>query len=181
LHTVTNTLLPEGNFCLNVVNRSRRLSELEFDMPVQQIDWDLFPTELENNKIPLRINRETPLTGILNGKIDLFFEQGNRYYLLDWKSNHLGGRPEDYNNEALAKSMEEHNYYLQYYFYSLALYRYLRLRKPDFDYDKQFGGVYYLFVRGMRQGTNHGIYFHKPKLNDLLLLEQIFLKQPAIL
>jgi exodeoxyribonuclease V beta subunit len=181
LHIVTNTLLPEGNFCLNVVNRGRRLSELEFDMPVQQIDWDLFPTELENNKIPLRINRETPLTGILNGKIDLFFEQDNRYYLLDWKSNHLGGRPEDYNIEALAKSMEEHNYYLQYYFYSLALYRYLKLRKPDFDYAKQFGGVYYLFVRGMRQGTNHGIYFHKPNLNDLLLLEQIFLKQPAIL
>ena len=181
LQTITNTLLPAGDFCLNVVNRGRRLSELEFDMPVQQIDWDLFPSDLENKKIPLRINRETPLTGILNGKIDLFFEQDNHYYLLDWKSNHLGSRPEDYNIEALSKSMEEHNYYLQYYFYSLALYRYLRLRQPDFDYDKQFGGVYYLFVRGMRQGTNHGIYFHKPNLNDLLLLEQIFLKQPVIL
>ena len=178
LQVITNTILPQSGFCLSSVQRSQRLSELEFDLPITQINWNDFPSDLEDNNIPLRINKENSLTGILNGKIDLFFEQNEQYYLLDWKSNHLGNSPEDYNGKALKNSMEEHNYFLQYYFYCLALYRYLHLRIPDFNYDKQFGGVYYLFIRGMRQGTDYGIYFHKPQLKDLLLLERVLLKNP---
>ncbi len=178
LQIVTGTILPESGFCLNVVQRNQRLSELEFNLPVTQINWDDFPDDLEDKKIPFRINKENSLTGILNGKIDLFFEQNGQYYLLDWKSNHLGNKTEDYHYDALANSMEEHNYYLQYYFYCLALYRYLRLRIPGFNYDKQFGGVYYLFLRGMRKGSKNGIYFHKPQLKDLLLLEKVLLKNP---
>ena len=132
---------------------------------------------LDGNNIPIRINREATITGgILNGKVDLFFEKDGRYYILDWKSNHLGNRPEDYTVNAMATAMEENNYYLQYYLYCLALYRYLQTRISNFDYEKQFGGVYYLFVRGMRKEHAHGIYFHKPQLDDLCNLENALLK-----
>ena len=130
---------------------------------------------LEEGQIPLRINREKQITGILNGKIDLFFEQNGRYYVIDWKSNHLGYHAVDYSKEALASAMEEHNYYLQYYFYCLALYRYLRIRVPNFNYTEQFGGVYYLFLRGMRLGTEFGIYQHKPREQDLINIEKLLL------
>lgn len=183
LEQITNTKLPTTStvdFTLNNIPRSKRLNELEFDLPLSNIDWNSIPTNIDGGKIPIRIKRDVQISGgILNGKVDLFFEHEGCYYILDWKSNHLGNRPEDYHVDAMAASMEENNYFLQYYLYCLALYRYLQSRLPGFDYEKQFGGVYYLFVRGMRMGQHHGIYFHKPRLEDLLLLEHAMIKQRA--
>ena len=45
--------------------------------------------------------------------------------------------------------MQHHRYDLQYLIYSVALRRYLKARLPGFDSSRDFGGVYYLFVRGM--------------------------------
>jgi exodeoxyribonuclease V beta subunit len=45
--------------------------------------------------------------------------------------------------------MLEGGYHLQYLLYCVALTRWLRWRDPGFDFDRQFGGVYYLFIRGM--------------------------------
>lgn len=39
---------------------------------------------------------------------------------------------------------------MQYLIYSLALHRYLKLRLPDYDPERHLGGVYYLFLRGMK-------------------------------
>jgi exodeoxyribonuclease V beta subunit len=183
LEQVTGTSLPTAAgepFCLNSIPRASRLNELEFDLPLSSIDWKNVPQYLDAKKIPIRINRESNITGgILNGKVDLFFEKDGRYYILDWKSNHLGNRAEDYHADAMAAAMEDNNYHLQYYLYCLALYRYLQTRISGFDYEKQFGGVYYLFVRGMRKDNASGIYFHKPLLEDLLMLENAMLKKPA--
>lgn len=179
LDQVTGTELPGGGFSLNTVTRNNRLSEFEFDMPLADVQFNRFP-ELVEGRIPIRINREKPITGILNGKIDLFFEQGGKYYLLDWKSNHLGNAAEDYSLPAMEAAMEANNYYLQYYLYCLALYRYLRNRVAGFDYKQQFGGVYYLFLRGIRTGQTTGIYYHLPKEEDLLLLEEILLASQPV-
>lgn len=177
LEVVLGTHLPGGNFSLNQVGRTNRLNELEFDLPLAQVDWLKFPKTMDGGRIPLRVKDENTITGILNGKMDLVFEKEGRYYLLDWKSNHLGNAATDYHAGALAEAMEENNYYLQYHLYCLALYRYLIHRVPGFDYNRDFGGVYYLFVRGMRQGTENGIYYHKPLLSDLLELEEVMLKK----
>lgn len=175
-HILTTVPLSGSTLVLSKVKRQQRLSEFEFDLPLTDIDWSRIPDKLESGKIPLRIKRDQALTGILNGKIDLFFEHEGRYYLLDWKSNHLGNRVDDYHHEALGEAMEMNNYCLQYYLYCLALYRYLKLRMPGFDYENQFGGVYYLFIRGMRVNSRAGIYFHKPRLEDILMLEERLLK-----
>jgi exodeoxyribonuclease V beta subunit len=184
LEQITETILRQEsgfNLSLNMVQHAQRLNELEFDLPLSEIDWNLVPQNFEDGRIPIRIRRETPISGgILNGKVDLFFEKEGRFYILDWKSNHLGNRAEDYHENAMAEAMAENNYHLQYYLYSLALLRYLQTRMPGFDYEKQFGGVYYLFIRGMRKGKETGIYFHKPLEKDLILLENALLKPVAV-
>ena len=90
-----------------------------------------------------------PVQGMLKGFIDLVFEFEGRYYLVDWKSNLLGQRVEDYSPAALAAEIRRRHYYFQYQLYTAALDRYLRLRLPGYRYEQHFGGVYYLFLRGI--------------------------------
>ncbi len=68
--------------------------------------------------------------------------------------------------------MAQHHYYLQYHLYVAALHRYLRLRLQDYDYDKNFGGVFYLFIRGMtpRPGARYGVFADRP---SRVLVEEI--------
>jgi exodeoxyribonuclease V beta subunit len=102
--------------------------------------------------------------GMVHGFIDLVFEHDGKYCLVDWKSNWLGNRPEDYARELLAREMVRKMYPLQYLLYTVALDRYLALRVPGYDYDRHFGGVYYLFLRGMdpRRGAECGVFFDRP-------------------
>ena len=108
------------------------------------------------------------IQGYLTGAIDLVFRADGRYYLLDWKSNHLGYAPGDYARAALAEVMREERYTLQYLIYCLALHRHLRARCPGYDYERDFGGVYYLFVRAVRpdwaegQAEPPGVFFDRP-------------------
>jgi exodeoxyribonuclease V beta subunit len=96
--------------------------------------------------------------------MDMVFRCEDRYYLVDWKSNVLGASVEDYGPEGLARAMEENFYSLQYMIYTLALNRYLKLRAREYDYEKHFGGVLYVFLRGVNpaKGTQFGIYRDKP-------------------
>lgn len=88
------------------------------------------------------------LRGFLRGFIDAVFFDGERYFLADYKSNHLGARQADYLPDALVEPMIHHDYVLQYLIYTVALDRHLATCVPDYDYDRHFGGVYYLFLRG---------------------------------
>jgi exodeoxyribonuclease V beta subunit len=103
---------------------------------------------------------------MVNGVIDLVFEHGGRLYIADYKSNFLGGRLDDYSSERLQAAVFERRYDLQYLLYTLALHRYLRARLADYDYERHFGGVYYLFLRGMRPetGARYGVYYARPEL-----------------
>ncbi|MBA1331322.1 hypothetical protein QQ73_09210, partial [Candidatus Endoriftia persephone str. Guaymas] len=111
--------------------------------------------------------------GLMRGFIDLVFQHQGRFYLADYKSNHLGNRPEEYHCEALEQAMQAHRYRLQYLIYTLALHRYLRQRLPDYDYQRHFGGVYYLFVRGIRPGSRHGIFYDRPPLALIEALDRL--------
>ncbi|HEX4336552.1 MAG TPA: exodeoxyribonuclease V subunit beta [Polyangiaceae bacterium] len=106
-----------------------------------------------------------PLSGYLRGFIDLVFEHGGRYFVVDYKSNHLGGTPSSYVPRALVKPMAEHHYYLQYHLYLVALHRHLRAKLPGYAYAKHMGGAYYLFLRGMsrERGPETGIFHDLPE------------------
>jgi exodeoxyribonuclease V beta subunit len=102
----------------------------------------------------------------------MVFRFEGRFYLVDWKSNFLGSRVEDYDQESLAAAMEAEFYILQYHIYTLALDQYLHVRLPGYEYEKHFGGVYYLFLRGIDpdKGMDFGVYRDKPSgelINEL--------------
>lgn len=68
--------------------------------------------------------------------------------------------------------MQHHYYDLQYLLYTVALTRFLQNKIPDFDYSRDFGGVTYIFIRGMKPDeAGQGVYFNKPDkklINDML-------------
>jgi exodeoxyribonuclease V beta subunit len=170
---VVNVPIAFGNyiFSLKKVHQHRRISELEFDFPVDGLQTNLLYAIVHKAyPISIRSFEQASLEGIMNGKVDLFFEYNGRYYILDWKSNYLGYKPEDYNEESVKAAMDEHNYHLQYLIYTVAVKKYLSARLPDFDYEKQFGCVIYLFLRGIRKDSNNGIFTARPGLK---LIEKI--------
>ena len=113
--------------------------------------------------------------GLLNGLIDLFFEYKGKYYILDWKSNYLGDHLSYYEGEDnMREAMNSGNYHLQYFIYSLAAKKYLEARLKDFNYERDFGGAIYVYLRGARKGKASGIYTNKPTVDQLEALEEAF-------
>lgn len=110
----------------------------------------------------LRSLRPRELRGYLTGYADLIAEHDGRYWVVDWKSNHLGDCVEDYDQVALLTSMKQHDYILQYHLYVLAWHRHLEKRLPGYDYDQHFGGVCYAFLRGAVPGRDHGMFYDRP-------------------
>jgi len=144
-----------SDFTLSRVPPAERLNELEFYFPVNQLSPALLAGGLagltDGSDLATRLERLNfrPMAGFVKGFIDLVFRFDGRFYIVDWKSNWLGARTEDYGPMTLAREMAEHFYPLQYHLYTVALHQYLALRLPGYEYEKQFGGVFYLFVRGV--------------------------------
>jgi exodeoxyribonuclease V beta subunit len=111
----------------------------------------------------------------MKGFIDLVFEWQGRYYIVDYKSNFLGERFEDYQEARLREEMLKSGYDLQYHIYLVALHRYLRQRIPDYDYEAHMGGVYYLFIRGMSPelGPGFGIFKDRPGREVIAGMEEM--------
>jgi exodeoxyribonuclease V beta subunit len=158
---------------------SRRLTELEFNLPVAHLSAGALNTMLKRAGYEMPFLAFAALEGYLKGFIDLVFEHRGQYFILDWKSNHLGYTAADYGYAPLARAMADHGYHLQYLLYSLALDRYLQLRVPGYDYDTHVGGVLYLFVRGVRpawQGNREetpGVFFHCPRAQTIRALNEL--------
>ncbi|ATG88652.1 exodeoxyribonuclease V subunit beta [Methylomonas koyamae] len=113
------------------------------------------------------------ISGYLTGFIDLVCCYGGRYYVMDYKTNALA----DYAPSSLLQAMREHNYGLQYWLYSLVLHEYLGQRLPDYDYARHFGGVKYLFVRGMHPDRPaSGVFADRPEPDRLAELAEVFFR-----
>lgn len=152
----------------------RKQVELEFFLPMGRVTAPALTALCQQHDPLSRGNKPlsfATVQGMLKGFIDLVFEWQGRWYLLDYKSNHLGMSPADYSRPALEQAMVEHRYDLQYQLYSLALHRLLALRLPGYDFDQHFGGVFYLFLRGMPQ---EGIFHTRPSRELVLGLERLF-------
>ena len=87
-----------------------------------------------------------------------------KWYIIDYKSNYLGDTYDQYSQDVMFDAMSEHHYFLQYHLYLVALHRYLGLRLKNYDYDTHFGGVFYLFIRGMhpKSGSQYGVFYDRP-------------------
>jgi exodeoxyribonuclease V beta subunit len=94
------------------------------------------------------------LKGYLSGSVDAVLRIGDRYVVVDYKTNWLGDPTEpltaaDYAQPRLAEAMLHSDYPLQALLYSVVLHRFLRWRLPGYAPEKHLGGVMYLFLRGM--------------------------------
>ncbi|WP_217513585.1 exodeoxyribonuclease V subunit beta [Vibrio metschnikovii] len=174
--TVLATPLDGKALRLNQKNAQQRLVEMEFLLPVEVLSAPALNRIIQRYD-PLSAKAGElgfyPVQGMLKGFIDLVFEHQGKYYLLDWKSNHLGDEIGAYHGERLKAAMVEHRYDLQYQLYALALHRFLRSRLADYDYQRHFGGVYYLFLRGIDGNSEHGIFSTKPSLELLTEMDAL--------
>jgi exodeoxyribonuclease V beta subunit len=138
------------------IGRAARLVELEFSLPVGRLTAASLTTVLRRHGLAVPALGFAPLEGYLRGFIDAVVEHDGRFHVIDWKSNHLGHRPDDYTGPRLEAAMQQHAYHLQALVYSVALRRLLRHRGLDrtdgADRDASLGEVLYLFVRGIRPG-----------------------------
>ena len=171
LQRVVTTPLSEedDNFTLANIVPSSTLKEMPFYFAIQQLNTREVNRILQDDRAvgPLH---EIALEGYLTGFIDLIFDYDGRYYVLDYKSNHL----DSYHHSALEQAMLQHNYGLQYWLYSVVLHRYLKGRVADYNYDDHFGGALYLFARGMNpQQPASGIYSVRPDESLLMELDKV--------
>lgn len=179
LTAILTAPLNESGVSLQQLTARQRHAELEFYLPIT--------CELRAEKLDSLIKRYDPLSadcpvlnflevkGMLKGFIDLVFCWQGKYYLLDYKSNWLGEEGSAYSPQAMAQAMKSHRYDLQYQLYSLALHRYLRHRLAGYDYQQHFGGVIYLFLRGVEQDKpGQGIFTTCPDQALIEAMDHLF-------
>ncbi|PID47034.1 MAG: exodeoxyribonuclease V subunit beta [Proteobacteria bacterium] len=153
-------MIGDKEFTLSKVTHARRISELEFYFKVNGLTQNKLKSVLGDVAAGLNFKA---VSGFMKGFIDLVLEYEGKFYIIDWKSNHLGNQLDDYLfpyaslTEAKAKdpgckllqSMIKGHYLLQYHVYTVALHLYLQQRLREYDYDRHFGGVFYLYLRGI--------------------------------
>ncbi|MCK9622099.1 MAG: exodeoxyribonuclease V subunit beta [Methylobacter sp.] len=175
LQAVVTTPLSATNadFCLMNLADHQCLKEMPFYLSMQAMDAAQINHILQDTPAfqPLTAKQ---MCGYLTGFIDLicaFPGSESRYYVMDYKTNALP----DYSPDNLTHAMREHNYGLQYWIYTVVLHRYLQTRLPDYDYENHFGGVRYLFVRGMKPDQPlSGVYKDRPDLERVEALAALF-------
>ncbi|HWL54513.1 MAG TPA: exodeoxyribonuclease V subunit beta [Chthoniobacteraceae bacterium] len=172
----------EPGLRLNQISRGERLSETPFTLRLPALSSRRLVALFRQHDVPtlqppdLGRLRFSPIDGFLRGSIDLLFRHEGRYYLLDWKSNWLGDRPQAYDPPGLLAAMKHHLYGLQAHLYLLAVDRFLAARLPGYDYERDFGGLFYLFLRGVdRENPARGIYRERPPLALVESLRQLSL------
>lgn len=124
--------------------------------------------------------KKSNFKGYMNGSLDLVAkfdtETGPKFYMIDYKSNYLGNSFSQYTQQKILKSIFESRYDVQILFYSLALYRFLKTTLPNFSYEKDFGGVMYLYLRGMNSfdTKSPGQFYVKPSEALIERLDRLF-------
>ena len=165
LWNTLNTPLPspKGNFRLCDI--SEKQSELEFLFPLD-------PAVAEPVQLSLTPDQNISYTfdskaRFLKGYIDLLFFHEGQYYIVDWKSNDLGKLSQDYESGLMLGDLIRHRYPLQFTLYSAALYQFLKLQNLQDQITSLFGGVYYLYLRGMDGASNRGIFYSRPSPQEI--------------
>ena len=171
--TVVNMPLEgaDGAFKFASVPHSKILRELEFHFPIDRILPHMLRDHFAKHgqgeiaeRFPERLGKLTfsPVRGFMKGFIDVVFQQGERFYIVDWKSNWLGAHTSAYHRSAISAEMHRRYYFLQYHLYCVALHRFLGRRLAGYDFAKNFGGVFYIFVRGVTGESEFGVYSDVP-------------------
>ena len=152
------------------------IKEMPFYLAIREhFDVEAFNRALKaHHHLPSEPLQFEQIQGMVRGSIDLVFRHNGKYYLVDYKSNFLGSTLSSYNQEALKKEMLHSHYDWQYLIYTLALHRYLQSVVPHYDYSRDFGGVFYLFLRGMNGEPQSGVFYDRPSVELITELDGVF-------
>lgn len=175
------TPIAENLWRLNCIPPNKRLNEWQFYLRLRNPEALPQLNQLMQKHCYLVQKYHLPelnliqLEGFIKGFVDCIIEFEGKYYIVDYKSNFLGFSEQDYHIENIEEAMCKQRYDLQFTLYTLALHRYLTFRLgEDYDYDTHFGGVAYLFLRGMNGNSGSGVYFEKPSCEFIEKLDQLF-------
>ncbi|MGH8171835.1 MAG: 3'-5' exonuclease, partial [Rhodanobacteraceae bacterium] len=172
-----NVRLPEGVRLADIAPAERR-SEIEFHFAMRAVTVEHLLELLHRHGILQAreaFGLRERLEGLVTGRIDLVYRHDGRTYLLDYKSNRLP----DYSPAGLARAVRDSEYDLQYVLYTLALHRWLRFRNAGYDYDRDFGGVRYLFCRGLDPASDNSPGVFATRLSRAFVDELDALLAPA--
>ena len=174
-HTPLSNEIEIGIALADLANKDC-IKEMPFYLAIREhFDVEAFNRALKtNHHLPSEPLQFEQIQGMVRGSIDLVFRHNGKYYLVDYKSNFLGSSLADYNQEALKKEMLHSHYDWQYLIYTLALHRYLQSVVPDYDYARDFGGVFYLFLRGMNGEPQSGVFYDRPSVELITELDGVF-------
>ena len=140
--------LPEGVRLCDVPNAERR-PEIEFQFSLRPVQVDALLKLLHAHGVVRErhgFGLRQRLEGLMTGLIDLTYRHDGKWHVLDYKSNRLPA----YDAASLRQAMAHSEYDLQALIYTLALHRWLRFRLgAAYDYARDFGGIRYLFCRGL--------------------------------
>ena len=163
---------------LGDVSADRRMSEVRFSLACDLDYADLHRLRkllaeghADNPTLKEEVGELTKeeVDGLLIGSIDLVYHSGDKFYVIDWKSNRIGSDAGDYDAESMAKEIFKHKYHLQYTLYAAVLHQHMtNIGYPGWNYETSFGGCHYLFMRAFGcddKGT--GDFFHRPKLETI--------------
>ncbi|CAG36073.1 exodeoxyribonuclease V subunit beta [Desulfotalea psychrophila] len=168
-----STPLFAGGFSLADLSRSRCLKEMEFYLRLAHINLAEINTILADEPTVQAISAKK-MRGYMTGFIDLVCQHEGKYYVVDYKSNYLGELQSDYSGDSLVQVMAAHNYGLQYYIYSLVLHQHLQTFVEGYSYEEHFGGVMYLFVRGMDPDiAGSGVFATRPARGLIEALDRL--------
>jgi len=156
------------------------MAEMEFWLAAHTVDTqvlDQLVCDLTLDGAPRPALEPARLNGMLKGFIDLVFEHDGRYYVADYKSNWLGADDTAYTPAKMRAQILHSRYELQYVLYLFALHRLLKVRLPDYDYDRHVGGAVYLFLRGGR-APGQGLHIERPPRELIEELDALFAHRP---
>ena len=160
--TLEASLLPQStpDLSLAALKPHQLRAEMAFDFVLDDVSVSHLRETCENHGEPALIpaGPARSLRGFLTGKIDLVFEFNGRFHVLDYKSNYLGDRLEDYAPQALERAMDANQYRFQALLYTVAVDRYLRQRIANYSRDEHLGEALYLFIRATGISGDSGIW-----------------------
>ena len=153
LDDIIHTPLAASAVPLVNIKYNQKVAELGFNLRLNQhLSFSDLNALFHQFDIPLQLQSQEVNTMVwqyLKGEIDLVYQHGTQFFIVDYKSNYLGSDFDSYNPAALYDAMTTHSYWLQASIYQVALHRYLKLRLPNYDINTHLGAVEYAFLRGM--------------------------------
>ena len=144
--------LPQSRISLGASKQGAHRSEYGFTLGSDArvaLDIPAINAHFAAHGHPLHLSDKHRHIRYLRGEIDHLYQHDGRYYILDYKTNHLGNSPADYTPENIRAAMGDHHYWLQAALYQVALHRLLQTRLADYDPARHLGGIEYLYLRGI--------------------------------